>query len=49
MRTLAVSVFHKDELTQEELRQWLDAEFSAISDVAHRDGGSQLRSGNTLN
>ena len=38
MRTLAVSVFHKDELTQEELRQWLDAEFSAIFDAALRGG-----------
>jgi len=38
MRTLAVSVFHKDELMQEELRQWLDAEFSAISDAALRGG-----------
>ncbi|MFW7199333.1 MgtC/SapB family protein [Enterobacter sp. BNK-16] len=38
MRTLAVSVFHKDELTREELRQWLDAEFSAISDAALRGG-----------
>ncbi|MFZ5325410.1 hypothetical protein ACOY6L_19280 [Enterobacter roggenkampii] len=38
MRTLAVSVFHKDELIPEELRQWLDAEFSAISDVVLRDG-----------
>jgi hypothetical protein len=36
MRTLAVSVFHKDKLTREELRQWLDAEFSAISDAALR-------------
>lgn len=38
MRTLAVSVFHKDKLTREELRQWLDAEFSAISDAALRGG-----------
>lgn len=38
MRTLAVSVFHKEELTREELRQWLDAEFSAISDAAFRRG-----------
>lgn len=38
MRTLAVSVFHKDELTREELRQWLDAEFSAISDAVLRGG-----------
>jgi hypothetical protein len=36
MRTLAVSVFHKDKLTREELRQWLDAELSAISDAALR-------------
>lgn len=36
MRTLAVSVFHKDKLTQEELRQWLNAEFSACSDAAIR-------------
>lgn len=47
-RTLAVSVFHKDELTQEELRQWLDAEFSAISDAVLRDG-RQPHSGDTLN
>ncbi|MGX5102208.1 hypothetical protein [Enterobacter cloacae] len=38
MRTLALSVFHKDELTQKELRKWLDAEFSAISDAALRGG-----------
>ena len=38
MRTLAVSVFHKDKLTREELRQWLDAELSAISDAALRGG-----------
>ncbi|MDE4077318.1 hypothetical protein PWP92_23995 [Enterobacter hormaechei subsp. xiangfangensis] len=34
----ALSVFHKDELTQKELRKWLDAEFSAISDAALRGG-----------
>ena len=38
MRTLAFSFFHKDELTQEEIKQWLDAEFSAISDAALRGG-----------
>lgn len=38
MRTLAVSVFRKDELTREELRQWLDAELCAISDAALRGG-----------
>jgi hypothetical protein len=48
MRTLAVSVFHKDELMQEELRQWLDAEFSAISDAVLRDG-RQPHSGDTIN
>lgn len=48
MRTLAVSVFHKDELTREELRQWLDAEFSAISDVVLRDG-HQPHSGDIIN
>ena len=48
MRTLAVSVFHKDKLTREELRQWLDAEFNAISDAALRDG-SQRHSGDTTN
>lgn len=47
-RTLALSVFHKDELTQEELRQWLNAEFSAISDVDLRDV-SQRHSGDTIN
>jgi hypothetical protein len=45
---LAVSVFHKDELMQEELRQWLDAEFSAISDAVLRDG-RQPHSGDTIN
>lgn len=48
MRTLAVSVFHKDELMQEELRQWLDAEFNAISDAVLRDG-RQPHSGDIIN
>ena len=48
MRTLAVSVFHKDELMPEELRQWLDAEFSAISDAVLRDG-CKPHSGDIIN
>ena len=48
MRTLAVSVFHKDKLTREELRHWLDAEFSAISDAVLRDG-RQPHSGDIIN
>lgn len=48
MRTLAVSVFHKDELMPEELRQWLDAEFSAIEDAVLRDG-HQPHSGDIIN
>lgn len=48
MRTLAVSVFHKDELIPEELRQWLDAEFSAIEDAVLRDG-RKPHSGDIIN
>lgn len=48
MCILVVFVFYKDELMQEEFRQWLDVEFSVILDVVFCDG-CQLYFGDIIN